>query len=245
MSDRSLPAWLAADAGSRGLGRFIDLTLLRPEAGRAQIETLCDEGRRHGVKAVCVNGAWTALCAERLAGGPVAVATVVGFPLGAAASVAKACETHRAVADGASEIDVVLALGHAKAGEWRYVEDDVRAVVAAAGAATVKVILETAALESREIVAACRAAVAAGARFVKTSTGFHPAGGATVAAVELMRRTVGPEIGVKASGGIRTKEAVLGLLAAGANRIGTSATGDLADWLGPSAPALEDLLRRA
>lgn len=242
MPDPALPPWLAADAGARGLGRFIDHTLLKPEATGRQVVALCDEARRHEVKAVCVNGAWTALSTRRLAGSPVAVATVVGFPLGASASAAKACEAHRAVEDGASEIDMVIALGQARMGEWRYVEDDIGAVVGAAGMAAVKVIVETAALEPREIAAACEAAVAAGAAFVKTSTGFHPAGGATAAAVALMRRTVGPFIGVKASGGIRTKEAALEMLAAGASRIGTSATVAMAEWLGPSAPAIEELL---
>jgi deoxyribose-phosphate aldolase len=147
------------------------------------------------------------------------------------------------VADGAAEIDMVIALGQVRAGDWRYVEDDIRAVVGAAGPAAVKVILETAALEPREITEACQAAVAGGAAYVKTSTGFHPAGGATVEAVRLMRRAVGPTFGVKASGGIRTKEAALEMLAAGANRIGTSATAAMAAWLGPSAPTLEELLR--
>jgi deoxyribose-phosphate aldolase len=243
MPDRGVPPWLAAEAGARGLGRFLDHTLLKPEATREQIEALCDEARRYEVRAVCVNGAWTARCAARLAGGAAAVATVVGFPLGASASAAKACETHRAVADGAAEIDMVIALGQVRAGDWRYVEDDIRAVVGAAGPAAVKVILETAALEPREITEACQAAVAGGAGYVKTSTGFHPAGGATVEAVGLMRRAVGPTFGVKASGGIRTKEAALEMLAAGANRIGTSATAAMAAWLGPSAPTLEELLR--
>ena len=240
MSDPGLPPWLTA--GARGLGRFIDHTLLKPDATRLQLEALCDEARRYDVRAVCVNGAWTALCAERLAGSPVAVATVVGFPLGASASAAKACEAHRAVADGASEIDMVIALGQVRGGDWRHVEEDIGAVVGAAGAAAVKVILEAAALEPREITAACQAAVAAGAAFVKTSTGFHAAGGATPAGVALMRRTVGPAFGVKASGGIRTKEAAVEMLAAGANRIGTSATAAMAEWLGPSAPTIGELL---
>ncbi len=243
MPDAGLPPWLTAHGGGRGLGSFIDHTLLKPEATRAQIEALCDEARRYGVKAVCVNGAWTAFCAELLAGSPVLVATVVGFPLGASAPAAKACETHRAVADGASEIDMVIALGHLRAGDWRSVEGDIGAVVGAAGAAAVKVILETAALQPHEITAACEAAVAAGATFVKTSTGFHPAGGAATAAVALMRRAVGPGFGVKASGGVRTKEAALDMLAAGADRIGTSATAAMAEWLGPSAPTIGELLR--
>ncbi|HEX6615321.1 MAG TPA: deoxyribose-phosphate aldolase [Gemmatimonadales bacterium] len=210
--------------GPDPLARSIEHTLLRPGATRADIEMLCDEAARFGVHGVCVNGAWTALCAGRLAGTPLAVVTVVGFPLGAAAPAAKACEAHRAAADGAAELDMVIALGHAKAGEWRAVEDDIRAVVGAAGPARVKAILETAALTTVEIASACRAAVAAGAAFVKTSTGFHRAGGASVDAVRLMRETVGPAIGIKASGGIRTRDAALEMLAAGADRIGTSAT---------------------
>jgi deoxyribose-phosphate aldolase len=214
-------------AGPEPLARRIEHTLLKPEAGRLELEALCDEALRLGVHGVCVNGAWTALCAKRVAGTPLAVVTVVGFPLGAAAPAAKACEAHRAVADGAVELDTVIALGHAKAGEWRAVEDDLRAVVDAAGPARVKAILETAALTPAEIASACRAAAAAGAAFVKTSTGFHPAGGASVAAVRLMREAVGSGIGIKASGGIRTRAAALQMVAAGADRIGTSAAAAL------------------
>jgi deoxyribose-phosphate aldolase len=244
MSEGALPSWLAAEAGVHGLGRFIDHTLLKPEATRAQILALCDEGLRYGVKAVCVNGAWTELCAERLIGSDVALAVVAGFPLGAMATSAKAQETRLAVSAGAAEIDMVIALGAAKAGEWRAVEDDIRCVVEAAGPALVKVILETAALEPAEIVAASEAAVRAGAGFVKTSTGFHPAGGATVEAVALMRQTVGPSLGVKASGGVRTAEAVVAMLRAGANRIGTSGTAGMAAWLGAAAPVIEELVGR-
>ncbi len=242
MPEAGLPPWLAAHAGTHGLGRFIDHTLLKPEASRAQILALCDEGVRYGVKALCVNGVWAETCATRLAGSDVALAVVAGFPLGAMAPAAKAEEAGMAVAAGASEIDMVIGLGAAKAGEWEAVEADVRGVVAAAGGAVVKVILETAALEPREIVAACEAAVAGGAGFVKTSTGFHPGGGATTEAVALMRRTVGPAIGVKASGGIRTAEMALAMLAAGADRIGTSAAAAMAAWLGPAAPTLETLM---
>jgi deoxyribose-phosphate aldolase len=218
---------MSEPGGPDPLARAIEHTLLKPEATRSDIERLCDEALRFGVHGVCVNGAWTALCSRRLAGTALAVVTVVGFPLGAAAAAAKACEAHRAAADGATELDMVIALGHAAAGEWRAVEDDISAVVGAAGPVRVKAILETAALTPAEIAAGCRAAVAAGAAFVKTSTGFHPAGGASVAAVRLMRETVGPGIGVKASGGIRTREVALELLAAGADRIGTSATAAL------------------
>lgn len=243
MSERSLPPWLGRDAASvRGIGRYIDHTLLKPEATEHQIAAMCAEGRRLGVKAVCVNGGWTRRAAADLAGTPVLVATVVGFPLGAMAADAKAAETRLAVAEGAAEIDMVIPLGRAKAGDWAGVERDIRSVVEAAGRAAVKAILETAALEPGEIEAACRAAVSAGAAFVKTSTGFHPGGGATVEAVTLMRRTVGPSFGVKASGGIRTAEAALAMLAAGANRIGTSGTAGMAAWLGDGAPLLSALL---
>ncbi len=241
MSEGPLPPWLDAGSGVRGIGRYLDHTLLKPEATRAQILTLCDEGIRYGVKAVCVNGAWADLCAERLSGSGVALAVVVGFPLGAMAPATKADETRRAVAERASEIDMVIALGAAKAGEWQAVEDDIRGVVQAAGPALVKCILETGALEPSEIARACEAAAAAGAAFVKTSTGFHPSGGATEQAVSLMRRAVGTGLGVKASGGIRTPVAAIRMLAAGANRIGTSATDGMADWLGPAAPPLAQL----
>jgi deoxyribose-phosphate aldolase len=238
----ALPPWLARHAGARGLGGLLDHTLLKPEATQAQIEALCDEGRRFAVKAVCVNGAWTELCADRLAGSGVIVAVVAGFPLGAMATATKAEEARLAVSGGAREVDMVVSLGAAKAGDWRAVEADVRRVVEAAGPALVKVILETAALSPAEIVAACEAAVRGGAGFVKTSTGFHPAGGAAVEAVALMRRTVGPEIGVKASGGVRSIEAAVAMLRAGADRIGTSSTATMAAALGPEAPPLESLL---
>jgi deoxyribose-phosphate aldolase len=240
--DRALPPWLARHAGARGLGGLLDHTLLKPEATQAQIEELCDEGRRFAVKAVCVNGAWTELCADRLVGSGVIVAVVAGFPLGAMATATKAEEARLAVSGGAREVDMVVSLGAAKAGDWRAVEADVRRVVEAAGPALVKVILETAALSPAEIVAACEAAVRGGAGFVKTSTGFHPAGGAAVEAVALMRRTVGPEIGVKASGGVRSIEAAVAMLRAGADRIGTSSTAAMAAALGPEAPPLESLL---
>jgi deoxyribose-phosphate aldolase len=242
----TLPAWLGDDAASvRGIARYIDHTLLKPETTEDQIVALCAEARSLGVKAVCVNGAWTARAADALAGSPQLVATVVGFPLGAMAAQAKAAEARLAVEAGAAEIDMVIALGAVKAGDWSAVDADIQAVVRAAGPATVKAILETAALEPHEIAMGCRVAVAAGAAFVKTSTGFHPSGGATREAVALMRRTVGPSFGVKASGGIRTGEAAAAMLAAGANRIGTSAAAAMAAWLGAAAPRLEDLLRVA
>jgi deoxyribose-phosphate aldolase len=170
------------------------------------------------------------------------VAAVVGFPLGAGASTAKAAEAAGAVADGATELDMVLALGRAKAGDWRAVTDDVALVVGAARGALVKVIVESAVLDSAELVRACAVAVGGGARFVKTSTGFHPAGGATVEAVRRMRDAVGAVIGVKASGGIRTAEQAVAMIAAGASRIGLSSLSGLKPIIGPGAPPLSEIL---
>ena len=238
-----VPPWLGRGAARHpGIGRFIDHTLLNPEAQADQIAALCDEAIRWELKAVCVNGRWVGRSAELLAGSPVCPGTVVGFPLGAMASAAKAAEARIAVEEGAAEVDLVLALGSAKAGDWGYVEADVCTVVEAAGTAIVRVILETAALERVEIVAGCLAAVRAGAAFVMTSTGFHPSGGATVDAVALMRHAVGPAFGVKASGGVRTAEAALGMLLAGANRIGTSAAAAMTALLGRDAAPLGLLL---
>lgn len=225
------------------MARFIDHTLLKPGATRDEIIRLADEGRRYQVAAVCVNGCWVELCAGRLRGSGVGVAAVVGFPLGAMSSAAKAAEARIAVGAGATEVDMVMALGQAIAGDWTYVEQDIRAVVDASSDATVKVILETAALEPTAITEASLTARRAGARFVKTSTGFHPAGGATQEAVSRMRRAVGSDMGVKASGGIRTAEVAMQMLAAGANRIGTSSTAAMAGCLGPEAPTLAELFR--
>lgn len=238
----TVPPWLGSNAAQlRGIGRYIDHTLLQPEATREQVVQLCLDANAFGVKAVCVNGCWVKLGAECLRASEVVVAAVVGFPLGAMSRDAKAAETRLAVDGGAGEVDMVISIGHAKAGDWAYVENDIRGVVEAAGTAPVKVILETGALTEQEIVAGCTAARNAGAAFVKTSTGFHPSGGATLEAVRLMRRTVGGEMGVKASGGIRTAGAAVEMLAAGANRLGTSNTAALAQLLGPSAPALDQL----
>jgi len=240
-----MPPWLGADAaGARGIARFLDLTLLRPEATSRDVMRLADEAAELGAAAVCVNGGWVRRCAERLAGTGVRVAATVCFPLGAGSSDAKACEARAAVEDGAAELDMVMAIGLGKEGAWQAVAEDVRAVVAAAGAAAVKVIVESAALSPQELDAACAAAVRGGAAFVKSSTGFHPAGGATADAVRRMRAAVGPEVGVKAAGGIRTAAHALALLAAGANRLGTSSTVGLAGILGGSAPALSELLAR-
>lgn len=239
----AVPPWLDHHAADTpGIGRFLDHTLLKPEATRDQILQLCEEAIDFGVKAVCVNGCWVAACAERLRGSGVKVAAVVGFPLGAMASAAKARETRLAVAAGAQEVDMVLSIGHARAGDWSYVGDDIHVVVEAAAPALVKVILETAALDNYQIAAACLLAQAAGAAFVKTSTGFYTGGGATLEAVALMRRAVGLEMGVKASGGIRTAESAIAMLRAGANRIGTSNTAAMSPYLGSAAPTLVELL---
>lgn len=204
--------------------RLIDHTLLKPTAGPDQVRQLCAEARAHDFAAVCVNPVWVALCAELLAGSRVQVCTVVGFPLGADLPEVKAFEAERCIARGAREIDMVLNLGALKAQDYDAVRHDIAAVVHAshAAGAIVKVIIETAYLTDAEKVAACVLAEDAGADFVKTSTGFGPAG-ATAADVTLMRRAVSPRVGVKAAGGIRTAAAFRAMVAAGANRIGASA----------------------
>ncbi|NLE51376.1 MAG: deoxyribose-phosphate aldolase [Chloroflexi bacterium] len=207
------------------IARIIDHTLLKPDASRAQIEQLCAEARQYRFKSVCVNPVWVTTCAELLAETPeVLVCTVIGFPLGATLPEVKAFEAQRAIADGAREVDMVMNVGALKSGDRALVERDIRAVVnvAHAGGARCKVILETGLLVPDEITAASEIARAAGADFVKTSTGFGP-GGATVADILLMRKAVGPQMGVKASGGVRTFEDVQAMVAAGATRIGASA----------------------
>jgi deoxyribose-phosphate aldolase len=208
----------------RTLASMIDHTLLKPEATPAQVEQLCREALEHGFATVCVNGAWVSLAAEQLKGSAVGVAAVAGFPLGAGSSAAKAYEAADEVRAGATEVDMVINVGALKAGDDALVEVDIAEVVRSAGRdAIVKVILETALLTDDEKVRASRLAVAAGAAFVKTSTGFGP-GGATVEDVALLRRTVGPDIGVKAAGGIRTREQAEAMVAAGASRIGASSS---------------------
>lgn len=199
---------------------LIDHTLLRPEATAAQIRALCREARQYGFAAVCIHPYWVPLAAAELAGA-VPVATVVGFPLGANATAAKAFETETAVRAGAREIDMVLNIGELRGGNTTAVHDDIRAVCTAAEGALVKVILETALLDDDHKRTACALARQAGAQFVKTSTGFAAAG-ATTADVALMRAAVGTAMGVKAAGGIRTLDDLRRMAAAGANRIGTS-----------------------
>jgi deoxyribose-phosphate aldolase len=207
------------------IASLIDHTLLRPEATRAGILQLCREAREYQFASVCVNAYWVPLAAAELAGSNVKVCTVVGFPLGATSTEAKVAETEAALAAGAKEIDMVQNIGALLGGDRQAVQQDIEAVVQAAHrrGAIVKVILETALLDDDQKTAACLIAKAAGADFVKTSTGFGPSG-ATVHDVELMRRTVGPVMGVKASGGIRTLDDLNKMVAAGATRIGASAS---------------------
>ena len=204
------------------LASYIDHTLLKADATEAQITRLCEEAREHRFASVCVNPRWVALCAQLLAGSGVRVCTVIGFPLGASSSAIKAAETRQAVADGADELDMVISVGDLKAGNYEFVRADIRGVVKAAEGRTVKVIIEACLLTDEEKSLACKLAMAAGADFVKTSTGFST-GGATVADVKLMRAAVGPNFGVKAAGGIRTRKDALMMIEAGANRIGASA----------------------
>jgi len=208
----------------RDLARYIDHTLLRPEATAADIDRLCAEAREHGFAAVCINPTWVRRAADQLRGTKVAVASVIGFPFGAGTTDVKAMEARRAIRDGAREIDMVINIGALKSRMYEVVRDDIARVSDAcreAGAAN-KVIIETSLLTDEEKVIACRLAVEARAAFVKTSTGFA-SGGATVFDVALMREAVGPKLGVKASGGIRTAEDVEDMIAAGATRIGASA----------------------
>lgn len=207
------------------LARIIDHTNLKPDATGADIRRLCDEALEFGCGAVCIHPCWVGLAAERLRGAAVHVCTVAGFPLGANTAATKLAETRAALVDGAREIDVVINLGFVRSGHMAGVQDELTAIAETcreAGALS-KAILEMAALTPDEKVAACRLAVAAGVDFVKTSTGFGP-GGATVADVTLMRAAIGPDLGIKASGGIRTLAFAEALLAAGATRLGTSAT---------------------
>jgi deoxyribose-phosphate aldolase len=208
---------------SDGLASLIDHTLLKPDATREEVEQLCREAAQFCFASVCVNPNWVALCREMLRGSGVKVCTVIGFPLGAHLPDIKAYETRRAIEQGAEEVDMVINIGALKSRDYALVEQDILGVVsAAAGRALVKVILETALLTRDEKVMGSTLAKAAGADFVKTSTGFA-GGGATVEDVQLMRETVGPEMGVKASGGVRTKEDAEKMVAAGATRLGASA----------------------
>ncbi len=202
---------------------MIDHTLLKPEATKEQVRTICEEAVKYGFHSVCVNSSFVYYCASLLKNTDVKVCTVIGFPLGAMSTAGKAAEAKAAVADGAGELDMVIHVGMIKSGDWDYVKQDIASVVEAAdGQALVKVILETCLLTDEEKEKACRICLEAGADYVKTSTGFS-SGGATVEDVALMRRTVGDKAGVKASGGIRTLADVKAMTRAGASRIGASA----------------------
>lgn len=212
------------EAFSADLAHLIDHTLLKPDATATDVDKLCDEAAKFNFASVCVNPYWVRRCADRLAKTRVKVACVVGFPFGATTSEAKAHEARLCRDDGAQEFDMVLNVGALKSGQDDVARRDIESVVRAAGHNTVtKVILETAYLTDDEKVRACRLAVSAGAHYVKTSTGYAP-GGATVEDIMLMRRTVGPSIGVKASGGIRDTDMALKMVQAGASRIGASAS---------------------
>ncbi|TKD70178.1 deoxyribose-phosphate aldolase [Pseudalkalibacillus hwajinpoensis] len=208
---------------NKELARMIDHTALKPDTSREQIEKLCEEAREFNFASVCVNPTWVSLAAKRLQGAEAKVCTVIGFPLGAVTTETKAFETKDAIEKGATEVDMVINIGALKDGDNNLVEQDIKAVVEAAkGKALVKVIIETCLLTDEEKKRACELSVKAGADFVKTSTGFST-GGATVEDIKLMRETVGPDLGVKASGGVRDLEGSQAMIDAGATRIGASA----------------------
>ncbi|SNB77247.1 deoxyribose-phosphate aldolase [Arboricoccus pini] len=214
---------MSAQLKAGEIAAYIDHTILKPEARTEEVLAYCAEARQHGFKSVCVNGVHVAGVAKALAGSEVLTCAVIGFPLGASGAAQKALEASRAVADGAAEIDMVIDIGALKDGRLDDLKADIDTVRAAVPQAVLKVIIETCLLTDDEKRAACLAAKAAGADFVKTSTGFSKAG-ATVADIALMRATVGPSMGVKASGGVRTLEDAKAMIAAGATRIGASAS---------------------
>ncbi|WXR62383.1 deoxyribose-phosphate aldolase [Peptostreptococcaceae bacterium AGR-M142] len=212
---------------------MIDHTILKPDTTKDQVKKICDEAKEYGCMSVCVNTYYTKFVSEQLEGSDVKVCSVVGFPLGAMDTESKAFETKQAVKLGADEIDMVINVGALKDKDYDYVLNDIKAVVEASGSKLVKVILENCLLTKEEIVKACELSKEAKADFVKTSTGFST-GGATVEDLRLMRETVGPEMGVKASGGVRTLEDAKAVIEAGANRIGASATVSIAKGLNDS-----------
>ncbi|MCQ6274841.1 deoxyribose-phosphate aldolase [Bacillus sp. V3B] len=207
---------------NKTIAKMIDHTALKADTTKEQIEKLCEEAKKYGFFSVCVNPTWVEVSADLLKGSDVKVCTVIGFPLGTTTSETKAFETKDAIQKGAHEVDMVINVGKLKDGDDDGIEQDIRSVVGAAkGKALVKVIIETCLLTEEEKVRACKLSVKAGADYVKTSTGFS-IGGATVEDIKLMRETVGPDIGVKASGGVRDRETVNAMVAAGATRIGAS-----------------------
>lgn len=201
--------------------RMIDHTLLAPDATESQIKKICDEAKEHHFASVCVNPGWVSFCAKELKGTDSKVCTVIGFPLGATSTKSKEEELKQAIIDGAEELDMVINIGKLKDHQDEYVENEIHALKQLCGNLVLKVIIETCLLTDEEKVRVCLLAKKAGADFVKTSTGFSK-GGATKEDVTLMRKTVGPEMGVKASGGVRTKEDMEAMIKAGATRIGTS-----------------------
>jgi deoxyribose-phosphate aldolase len=218
-----------------GLARYVDHTLLKPDATAEEIEKLCAEARRHGFYSVCVNGSRVELARHLLEGSEVKVASVVGFPLGAMETDVKRFETEAAIDAGAQEIDMVLNVGRLKDKDDKYLLRELRDIVEAAEERPVKVILETCLLAREEKIRGCHLAVDAGAHFVKTSTGFSAAG-ATPEDVKLMRQTVGPKYGVKASGGIRDARTALAMIEAGATRLGTSSGVSIVKALAAAVP---------
>ncbi|SHF68004.1 deoxyribose-phosphate aldolase [Ornithinibacillus halophilus] len=208
---------------SMDLAKYIDHTQLKPNTTKEKIEKLVAEAKEYEFASVCVNPHWVPYCYEELKDTSVKVCTVIGFPLGATSTETKAFETKQAIKDGATEVDMVINVGELKSGNTELVKKDIEAVVnAAKGSALTKVIIETSLLTDEEKVTACQLAKEAGADFVKTSTGFS-GGGATVEDIKLMRKTVGPEMGVKASGGVRDLASTQDMIEAGATRIGASA----------------------
>ncbi|CYU11920.1 deoxyribose-phosphate aldolase [Streptococcus suis] len=203
------------------LNKYIDHTILKPETTQEQVEKILAEAKEYDFASVCVNPTWVALAAESLKDSDVKVCTVIGFPLGANTPAVKAFETKDAISNGADEIDMVINIGALKTGNYDLVLEDIKAVVAASGDKLVKVIIEACLLTDDEKVKVCQLSQEAGADYVKTSTGFST-GGATVADVALMRKTVGPDMGVKASGGARSYEDAIAFIEAGASRIGAS-----------------------
>lgn len=216
-------AALGVGAVPADIAKMIDHTLLKPEATRDEVVKLCEEAKKHRFASVCVNTTWVPLCRAMLSGSDVMVCAVVGFPLGAMSPTAKAYEARDAVRQGAKEIDMVINIGALKSRDYETVFEDICRVVKASAPAGVKVILETSALDQEQKIIACSLSKLAGAAFVKTSTGFGK-GGATVEDIAMMRRIVGNDIGVKASGGVRTAEDAIKMAAAGANRLGASAS---------------------
>lgn len=208
-------------AGEMDIAGYLDDTLLKADAAPEQVIAICKEAKEYKTASVCVNSWYVPLVAKELAGSGVKTCCVIGFPLGACSANAKSAETFEAVQKGAEEVDMVVNIGAVKAGDWQYVKQDIGGVVAAAGKALVKVIIETCLLTDEEKVKVCTVAKLAGADFVKTSTGFST-GGATVEDIRLMRQTVGPDMGVKASGGVRDYQTAKAMIDAGATRIGTS-----------------------